>query len=270
MRKLKDKDFNDKFAVVTGGSQGIGKAIAKLFVNMGGSVAIVARTIEILNQTKRKLEKEIQNTGQFVEVLNVDCTSKKVVHQAFEALYKKRGIPDFLFNCVGYAHPGYIEDFEVNDFKRNMEVNYFGVLIPILATLPYFIKARSGHIGAVSSAMGLFGMMGYATYAPSKFAVVGLMEVLRNELSPYNIKCSILYPSDTKTPGFEKENEMKPAECLIMSETGNLYAPEKIADSYLRGVKKGRFNILPGSSKSLYHVHRLMPKLFRKLLDKKY
>ena len=83
--------------------------------------------------------------------------------------------------------------------------------------LPHFMAARKGHIVNVSSMMGYFGIMGYAAYAPTKFAIVGLTEALRHELKPYNIGMSVLYPPDTDTPGFEKENRTKPGECAMMS-----------------------------------------------------
>ena len=83
---------------------------------------------------------------------------------------------------VGYAYPQYIQNLQIQDFKKNMEVNYYGQLNPILCILPYFMQRKRGYIANVSSMMGYFGIMGYATYAPTKFAIAGLTEALRHEL----------------------------------------------------------------------------------------
>ncbi len=275
--------FKEKIALITGGSKGIGKEIAKYMVKMGGSVCIVSRGLKKLQETEAELNnllRSLTNSKKgaqrqkgfhpFVEKMSVDCTDKKAVNKMFSSFFARRGPPDYLINCVGYAHPDYIQDLEFKDFQRNMEVNYYGVLLPILATLPAMFKRKQGHIAAISSAMGFFGIMGYATYSPSKFAIVGLMEVLRNELLPHNISCSLLYPSDTKTPGFAKENQLKPEECVLMSGKGNVSSPEKIAKAFIKGLLKEKFHILPGESKLFWHLRRIFPKLFYKLVDKEY
>ena len=114
-----------------------------------------------------------------------------------------------------------------------MEVNYYGQLVPILILLPYFMEARRGHIANVSSMMGYFGIIGYAAYAPTKFALVGLTEVLRHELKPYNISCSVLYPPDTDTPGFKKENETKPPECAELSAGVKMLSAHEVAEVFV-------------------------------------
>ena len=76
-----------------------------------------------------------------------------------------------MINVVGYAYPQYVQELTLEDYKKCMEVNYYGQLIPTLILLPYFMAARKGHIANVSSMMGYFGIMGYAAYAPTKFAI---------------------------------------------------------------------------------------------------
>jgi len=130
--------------------------------------------------------------------------------------------------------------------------------------------ARKGHIINVSSMLGYFGIMGYATYCPSKYAIVGLSEVLRHELKPYNINVSILYPADTDTPGLEKENQSKPDECKALSESAGLLSPEQISDALIKGILKGKYQILPGQAGFIYKMYRHLPGLVRKILDGDY
>lgn len=189
---------------------------------------------------------------------------------SFEMLIARYRAPDYLFNVVGYAYPQYIQQLRLSDFQENMDVNYYGQLVPILILLPHMLTAGRGHIANVASLSGLIGTMGYATYAPTKFAIVGLSQVLRNELKPYNIQVSVLYPPDTETPGFEVENKTKPEPTAIMSARVKLAQPEDVARDFVRGVLREDFNILPGESKFASIVNRLFPGLVMWLLDRDY
>jgi len=136
--------------------------------------------------------------------------------------------------------------------------------------LPYLMKAKSGYISFTSSVSGYIGIMGYTTYTPPKFAILGLAEVLRNELKPYNVNISVLFPADVDTPGFAEENKLKPPECAIISEAGKLMIPEQIADIFIESILKKKFEILPGKAKFLRKMKRLFPDLVRNITDSDY
>lgn len=267
---IKKQPFKGKIAAITGGSQGLGKATAKYFVRLGGSICIIARGIEILRKAAREINEAKVDNSQFIEIIACDTTDMDKLMPLLTEFIEKKGIPDYLLNCVGYAYADYIENISLEDFKKNMEVNYYGQLIPILILLPYFMKEKKGYIANVSSMLGYMGLMGYATYVPSKYAVVGLTETIRNELKPYKINVSILYPPSMDTPGFEKENETKPEECRIMEERGGLETPEDVAEVFIEGILKNKFNILPGEAKFIWKVNRHFPKLIRNWSDKSY
>lgn len=267
---FKKQPFMGSYAIIPGGSKGMGKATAKLFAQLGGSVVIIARNEEFLKKAVDEIEQVKSENTEFVEMISCDTTDMEKLKPLLEDVINRYGVPDYLFNFVGYAFPQYIEKLTLEDFKKNMDVNYYGQLVPILILLPHFMKARKGYIGITSSAMGFIGFMGYATYSPSKFALVGLAEVLRHELKPYNIKVSVLYPVDTDTPGFEEENKLKPQECAIISEAGKLMTAEEVADIFITDVLKGRFEILPGKAKFAWRMMRLFPKLVRSIFDSDY
>ena len=271
IKKLIEKQpFKGKIAVIPGGSKGMGKATAKLFVQLGGSACIIARGVDALKETAGECEKLKTDDSQFIETFSCDTTDMNKLKPFLEDFIKKHGIPDYLFNFVGYAHVQYLEKLTLEDFKKNMNVNYYGVLVPILILLPHYMKAKKGYITITSSAMGFLGFMGYATYAPSKFALVGLAEVLRNELKPHDINVSILYPVDTDTPGLEEENKLKPPECAMMSEVGKLLTPEEVAETFIEGVLKKKFEILPGRAKFGWRMMRLFPNIVRSTFDSSY
>ena len=267
---IRQQPFKDKIAIITGGSQGLGKATAKYFMELGGSVCIIARRVEILKETANEINEIKLNDSQFIEIIACDTTIIDELKPLLTEFIKKYGIPDYLINCVGYAYADYIEKLSLDDFKKNMEVNYYGQLVPIIILLPYFMKDKKGYIANVSSILGYMGLMGFATYVPSKYAVVGLSETLRNELKSYKINVSILYPPSMDTPGFEIENKNKPEECRIMEARGGLETPEDVAEVFIHGILRNKFNILPGEAKFIWKINRYFPKIIRYWSDKSY
>ncbi len=267
---IKKQPFERKIVIVTGGSTGLGKDTAKYVVQLGGSVCIIARNVENLKKAVNEIESLKVKDDQFVEMISCDTTKMEQLKPLLTEFIEKYGIPDYLINNVGYAYAQYIENLTLEDFKRNMNVNYYGQLIPILIILPYFMKAKKGYIANVSSMSGYIGTMGFATYVPSKFAIVGLSEVLRQELKPYNINCTILYPPAMDTPGFKKENETKPKECFIIEERGKLLQPEVVAEIFIEGILKKKYQIFPGEAKFIWRMYRLIPRYVRYLADKMY
>ena len=262
--------FKDKFAIICGGSKGMGKETSKFFVKMGGSVLIVARDNEVLKTVAKELNQLKIAESQFVEFFSCDTTDMDKLKPLIKDFINNHRVPDYLLNLVGYAYPQYIEKLTLDDFKKNMDVNYYGQLVPILTLLPYFMKEKRGYIANTSSMMGYFGMMGYATYCPSKFAIVGLTEALRHELKPFNIGFSILYPPDTDTPGMAIENETKPEECKILSESVKLFSAEEVAKVFIKGIRKRKYNILPGEAKLIWLLYRFLPRLVRWVMDRDY
>ncbi len=103
----------------------------------------------------------------------------------------------------------------------------------------------------VSSAAGLIGVFGYSAYAPAKYAVRGLMDTLRAELEPRGIHVACVYPPDTDTPGFERENETKPPETVAVSGTIKVMSPAKVAAKIVRGIEKDHAHITADAQTAL-------------------
>ena len=264
---IKKQPLKGKWAIICGGSKGIGKATAKLFVQLGGNICIVARTLDTLNAAAEEIKSLKANENQFVEVISCDTTNMEQVERLFNEFIKKFGVPDYLFNYIGISLPDYTDKLTIENYKLHMDTNYFGQLNPILTVLPYYMERKEGHIINMSSVAGFIGLMGYAAYTPTKFAIVGLSEVLRHEYKPYNINISIIFPPDTDTPGLHEEAETRPEELNIISEKGGLLQPEEVAETIIKGVLKKKLYIFPGSAKLLWRLMRLFPKLVHWVID---
>jgi 3-dehydrosphinganine reductase len=111
----------------------------------------------------------------------------------------------------------------------------------------------------VGSGAGIVGVYGYSAYSPTKFALRGLAEVLRAELSPEGIRVSIVYPPDTDTPQLAEENKTKPAETKAITAGAQTWSAEGVARSIVTGMDRGRFAITPGWEMTILHrLHSLI------------
>ncbi|NIM93924.1 MAG: SDR family NAD(P)-dependent oxidoreductase [Anaerolineales bacterium] len=270
MSQVKNQPLVEKTAVLSGASKGIGKETAKVFASLGGNVCVLARNREPLDTTATEIRAMIRRDDQFVEIIECDTTKMERLRPLLADFVDQHGVPDYLINLVGYAYPQYVQELSLDDYRKSMEANFYGQLIPTLILLPHFIDARRGHIAFVSSVLGYMGIVGYASYAPTKFAIVGLAEVLRNELKPYGVRISVLYPPDTDTPGFEIENLTKPEETAMMSENIKLMSPEDVGKAFVEGLLQKKYSIFPGGASFVWRINRLFPWLVRWFSDRDY
>lgn len=258
--------FSGRTALIVGGSQGIGRSAARQFVQAGGSVVVVARREGPLAETMEDLRK-IAGDGVLVESAVGDAADETSIGPIIEGVVTRHGVPDYLLNFAGGAHPAYVTDLTTADLRAQMEANYFSQAVPALAMVPHFVAAGRGHFGFTSSMMGYFAIVGYAAYAPGKFAVVGFAEALRHECKPCGIGVSVLYPPDTDTPGLERENETKPFETAAISENVKLLGPDVVAERFLRGIAAGQLHIHPNGSGWVARANRYAPGIVRMILD---
>jgi 3-dehydrosphinganine reductase len=248
-------DYQNKVALVTGGSSGIGLALAQALSAKGAHVWIIARRQNQLEAALATIEKARQSPKQIFGEVAGDVSDWEQVSSAVDKVTQAAGVPDLLINSAGITHPGYFQDLDMSIFRSMMEVNYFGTVHAIKACLPGMLQRKSGYIVNISSVAGFLGVFGYTAYGASKFAVAGFSDVLRSEMKPYGIHLSIVYPPDVDTPQLAYENKIKPVETKAISGNSNVMTPEEVARTILKGVERGKYVILPGMEASL--VYRL-------------
>lgn len=241
-----------RLALVTGGSSGIGLAVARLLAERGMDVWLLARRADVLQSALADLASLRQSPGQRFDALSVDVTDAAQTAAAVAEI-EKIGIPDLVINCAGVARPGYVQELELDVFRQMMEVNYFGTLHTVKAVLPGMLGRGSGYLVNIASLAGLVGVFGYTAYGASKFAVRGFSDALRAELKLHGIGVSLAYPADTDTPQLAYENQFKPPETKAVSGGSGLMTTEAFAKILLRGITRGQYMILPNfEGKLLY------------------
>jgi len=248
------KKFTGKLAVITGGSSGIGFATARSMVQEGADVIILARRSEQLSEAVKKLNSATLQPHQQISSISVDVTDFDATQNAFSYIENNFCTPDFLVNSAGATRPGIFTELDVTYFRDLMDINYFGTLYPIKSVLPGMIKRGSGHITLISSIAGFLGAYGYSAYGATKYAVVGLADVLRVELKQYNIQVSLVYPPDTNTPQLKGEEPFKPPLTKMLAESNaKAIEPEVVADLIVKAIKKHKYLVIPpGDTKLLY------------------
>jgi 3-dehydrosphinganine reductase len=260
--------FTGKMALVTGGSSGIGLAIAKQIVQNKGSVAILARRPELLSSAIVEIEKVRCTQDQRILALQGDVTQFNPLKVAFEDFSKQHGFPDIIINSAGVARPGNFSNLSMDIFHWMMDVNYFGTVNVLKILMPAMQKRRSGTIVNISSVAGFIGVYGYTAYGASKYAVAGFSDALRSELTPYNIKVSVVFPPDTDTPQLEYEKQYKPFITKEIAGSAKLISADTVAREIVQKVARGKYIILPGGeSKLLYFAHHLLGRTLYPIMD---
>lgn len=246
--------YENKLVLITGGSSGIGLALAKNLAAQGANIWIVARRRNQLDLACQEIEKARKNPDQQICSLSADVADREQVTCILQDFVENVGIPDYLVNSAGITYPGMFEDLPLEIFDQMMATNYMGTVNVIKALLPGMSKRHSGHIVLVSSFGGLVGGVGYSAYGASKFAIRGLADVLRVELKYKGIKVSLVVPPDTQTPQLEYENQFKPALTrALVDENLKAVSPEYVAEKIARDVARGRYMITPGFDTTFYY-----------------
>lgn len=188
---MKELEFTGKVAVVTGGRQGIGRAITETLSAKGASVAILGRNKEAAD----KAAAELTQKGETVEAFECDISDEKSVQDAIDLILKKFRKIDFLVNDAGiYPAVPFLEMKEM-DFTRVFDVNVKGIFLVTKEVVNRYMKnAKAGKIICISSVDGWLPSKGITAYAASKAAVNSMVKSFAIELADYNITANGVAP----------------------------------------------------------------------------
>jgi 3-dehydrosphinganine reductase len=257
--------FHGRRALITGGSSGIGRALALALARAGADVAIVARREGLLEATAAAVREAAP--ARTVAQAVADVADPGQAARAIDTCATALDGLDLLVNNAGVALARRFEDTPLDAVRHMLDVNYFGAVHVTKAALP--LLASGANILNVSSLAGALAVFGYAAYAPSKFALTAFSEVLRQELRPRGIAVSVLLPPDTDTPQLAAENRGKPPETRALAGNVPVLTPEVVAAAALAGLARGRPWIVPGwRARSVLFAARHAPSLVRWSIDR--
>ncbi len=245
--------MNKKTIWITGGSTGIGKALAIKFAKEGWNVAISARRENLLN--------EISERNENIFGFPLDVTNKSQCREVFSTIKNKFESIDICFFSTGTWNPKKEKDIDVEQIEDVFKVNFFGTLNSIKAVEEYFKARKNGTITIVSSIAGYRGLPNSTGYGPSKSALNNLAESLYFDFKRSNVRVCLVSPGFIKTPMTDKNDFKMP----FLKSTE--YAAEKIYDGL---INKNNFEIhFPKSLTLILKIFSFLPsKIYFNLIGK--
>jgi len=186
-----------KVSIITGGSMGIGKAIASAFAKEGSDLVLTSRTEAELEVTKRGLE---NSSLTRVEIFRADVSKPREVKDLVDFTLAKFNTIDVLVNCAGIYGPiGFVTDIDCEKWIQAININLYGTFLCVRAVLPTMIKNKAGKIINLSGGGATSPFPRFSAYSASKAAVVRLTETLAEEMKEYNIDINAIAPGAVNT-----------------------------------------------------------------------
>lgn len=252
--------------MITGGSSGIGLALAEQFAAQGASLSLLARDIVKLSEARQYL---LRRFGEHlpVSIHAVDVSDRNRFEATIREIGETWGIVA-LINNAGLQDAQPFERQSVEAMQFVMDANYWGAVYATKAALPYLKREVGGHVGFVGSVASYTGVFGYTAYSGSKFAMNGLAECLRIELKPMGIGVTILFPPDTDTPLLAREQKKAPPETVAMTKGASLMSAEAVAKRFMKGILNNRLEVLCNAeSWGIRLLKTVAPGLYFRIID---
>lgn len=234
--------------IVTGGSSGIGLAVAKLYASRGERISLLARHPGRLEQAQAEIASLPGIDSSRIQIASVDVASAAQVSLAIESCETSFGPCDILIASAGIVEPGAFDVMPASVFDEQIATNLLGTANVVRAVYKGMKSRRVGKIMMISSGAALIGIFGYTAYCASKSALGGFAEALSAEAGACGVRVSICFPPDTLTPQYRREIAMRPAEAEILMGSVKPWSAETVAARIVRGVDRGRAKIHFGFS----------------------
>ena len=187
--------------VITGGTKGIGRAIAEKFATGANNIIVCARNEAELTKMKEHFTEHFPNST--LTTYAVDMGDKKQVVDFAKSIIDSGVVPDVVVNNAGYFIPGSVHNEEDGTIERMIEVNLYSAYHFTRTLLSKMMEAKTGHIFNICSIASLNAYANGGSYSISKFALLGFSKNLREEMKPYGIKVTAVLPGATMTASWE-------------------------------------------------------------------
>ncbi|OAX79944.1 hypothetical protein ACJ72_05735 [Emergomyces africanus] len=259
-----------RMAVVTGGSDGMGKSVAIELARKGGNVTVVGRDVDKLKAVYEAMKTCAPHMcGQKFHWIRADLLDPEESERVMAEVTEFNGgvYPDIVWCCVGQCIPGFFLHTSPETLKAQMDTNYFTAVYTAQAILKRWLapvsagqapeKTPRRHLIFTSSAVCFVPVAGYAPYAPAKAALRALADSITSEIEVYNgarrnpsiiapaadVRTHIIFPMGILSPGFAKEQKLKPALTKQLEESDKPQTPDEVAAIAVRGLQKGQYMI---------------------------
>lgn len=231
-----------RHCLITGGSSGIGFALARLLLAQGNKVSLVARDWQKLEAAKHNLALQADD-AQRIHIASADVVDEASLRDAFSACEEAFGPVETVIASAGIVTPQLFAEQDAAQFNRQVAVNLIGVANTMRLALPTMRAAGRGRVLIIASGAGLVSIPGYSAYCASKAALRSFATSLRLEYKGEGIEVCSCFPPDTITPQLMEELTVRPVEARRFIGQHEPWAVDLVAKRILSGMTKGRSEI---------------------------
>jgi 3-oxoacyl-[acyl-carrier protein] reductase len=221
-------DLSGKTALVTGGSRGIGRAIAHRLATQGADVAFTYRGNE---SAAAACTQELQALGRQALAIQANATDPEAAEAVVKQVLEAFGKVDILVNNAGITRDDLIMRMSIEAFREVLETNLFGAFYMTKAVTRPMLKAKAGRIVNITSVSGQAGQMGQANYSSAKAGLIGLTKATARELASRTITCNAVAPGFVTTELTQDLPEALQAELIARTPLGRFGTTEEIANA---------------------------------------
>ncbi len=233
---INSESLQDRVAVVTGASSGIGAAVGRALGREGVHVALAARRPDALHEVQAGLDQ--QRGAAKSLVVPTDVTDRRQVKSLVARTEQELGPIDILVNCAGVMFYTLMRNLRQDEWERTVEVNCKGALNCIGAVLPGMLARGRGHIVTISSDAGRRVFPGLSVYSASKFFVEALSQGLRLETAGTGIKVTTVQPGNVATDLSSLSTDAEALELYAQPSGARVLDPEDVAGSVLYALRQ--------------------------------
>ncbi len=260
---MSSNKYADKIVLVTGGNSGIGRELSLQLASARATVIVWGRNQE----TGLSLVELGKKDGGRIIFETVDVQDYKKVEEKLNALIKRHGRIDYVFHCAGIILGGEIRDNTIDDARSIMQTNVLGTTHVAYYAYRLMAQQGSGHLVLLSSGAGIFPVPLMGVYSASKFAILGLSEVMRMEGKGLGVMVSAVAPGLVDTPIYDRAQYSRTDKQKTLDLLKNKFSmmpPEKAARIILKGVSRNLAIIHTHSYIRLsWRVYRYLPSVYR-------
>jgi short-subunit dehydrogenase len=248
--------MKDKVVIVTGGTSGIGKAIALAFVKKGARVVISGRNPESLRETEAELRKIHQDVLAIQADVSVENDCVRLINETLNRF----GSIDILINNAGISMRALFSELDLDVLRKLMDTNFWGTVYCTKYAMKPLLKSK-GTIVGISSIAGIKGLPARTGYSASKFAMNGFLEALRIENLKTGVHVLICCPgftaSNIRNTALAKDGK---AQGESPRDEGKMMQPEEVADALINAIeKRKRTLVLTRQGKMTHWVNKFFP-----------
>ncbi|MDA3892794.1 MAG: SDR family NAD(P)-dependent oxidoreductase [Salinivirgaceae bacterium] len=259
-------EFSGKTFWITGVASGMGKSVSVALAKYNTRLIISDRDEEGLKLTAAEIEK----TGSSVRIEVLDMSNSETIVETAEKVLKDGEKISGLYHFAGISQRSILVETPLENTRKIMEINFFGVVALTKAVLPHMIENGEGQVAAASSLVGKFGFPYRSAYSSSKHALHGFFETLLTENFKFGIRMSMLIGGriQTNISKFAMNKDGAEHGKMDAGQTNGI-SPEKAAQQILKGLRKERLEIpVGGGELIILKIKRFLPNLHARLVRK--